>query len=203
MKIGILGSGNIGGTLGQKWAQAGHELVFGVRDVNSPKLETLMGRIQGNARASSVAEASDFGEVVIISTPWSAVPSMVETHGKLLAGKILLDATNNFGGPVISSLDTILRFVPTAKVYRAFNSLGWEIFANPFFGDTQADMFYCGPGSEAQQVVAKLIDDVGVRPVYVGDLAQAHLVDNLGALWVQLAFRQGMGRQFALKVVSR
>ena len=108
----------------------------------------------------------------------------------------------NFGGPVVSNVETISSRAAGAKVFRAFNTLGWENFATPLFGETRADLFYCGPDDEARPVVEGLIEEVGLRPVWVGGLDQVQLVDAIGSLWVTLAFRQGMGRRFAFKVLT-
>ena len=202
MKIGILGSGNIGGTLGRKWAKAGHEVVFGVRDVNSPKVQTLLGRVEGKASADAVANGIGFGDVVLFAIPWSAVEATVQANAEALDGKIIIDASNNFGGPVVNNVGTISELVPTAKVFRAFNSLGWENFEDSRFGETEADLFYCGPDDEARPVVEALIKDVGPRPVWVGDLDQVQLVDAVGLLWVTLAIRRGMGRRLAFKLLG-
>jgi predicted dinucleotide-binding enzyme len=202
MKIGVLGSGNIGGTLGRKWAKTGHEVVFGVRDVNSPKVQTLLGRVEGKASADTVPNATRSGEVVLFAIPWSAVEATVQGNAGALAGKIIIDATNKFGGPVVNNVGTIAASVPTAKVFRAFNSLGWENFEDPRFGETEADLFYCGPEGESRPVIEALIKDVGLRPVWVGDLDQVQLVDAVGSLWVTLAFQRGMGRRLAFKLLS-
>jgi predicted dinucleotide-binding enzyme len=203
MKIAILGSGNIGGTLGRKWAGAGHDVMFGVRDAGSPKVKALLDSIKGNATAGAVVDALGFGDAVLFATPWSAVAGMVETGGGALNGKIVIDATNNFGGPVVNNVTTISAKAPAAQVFRAFNSLGWENFQNPQFGETQADLFYCGPDNQARPQVEGLIEDVGLRPVWVGGLDQVQIVDNIGTLWVTLAFRRGMGRNLAFKALTR
>ncbi len=203
MKITVLGSGNIGGTLGRKWAGAGHDVVFGVRDAGSPKVRALLDSIKGTATARAVADALAFGDVVLFATPWSAVAGVVETGGGVLNGKVVIDATNNFGGPVVNNVTTISAKAPAANVFRAFNSLGWENLQNPRFGEIQADLFYCGPDNRARPLVEGLIEDVGLRPVWVGDLDQVQLVDNIGMLWVTLAFRRGMGRNLAFKALIR
>ena len=107
MRITILGSGNIGGTLGRKWAKAGHEIVFGVREKNSPKVQALLGRVEGKASADSVANAIAFGDVVLFATPWSAVEGIATANAEALDGKIVIDASNNFGGPVVNNVGTI------------------------------------------------------------------------------------------------
>jgi predicted dinucleotide-binding enzyme len=200
VKIGILGAGNIGGTLGQQWAAAGHEIMFGARDVNSAKVQKLIESISGVASAGSVAEAIEFGDLVLFAIPFVTVGPTVDTYAESLAGKMIIDATNNFGAPVINNLAALSR-VRTSTIFRAFNSLGWEMFAEPVIGGQQVDLFYCGPAGERRETMENLIKDVGLRPVWVGDLEQAALVDNIGSLWGQLAFRQGMGRRLAFKVL--
>jgi predicted dinucleotide-binding enzyme len=202
MRIAILGVGNIGGTLGRKWAAAGHEVNFGVRDVASSKVQAFMETVEGNALADTVGNAISFGEVVLFAIPWSAVGATVHAHAEALNGKIVVDATNNFGGPVVNNVETISAKAPAAKVFRAFNSLGWELFETPHLGDTQVDHFYCGADDEAGTTVARLIEEVGLRPVYVGDLDRVQLVDAMGSLWVTLAFQRGMGRQLAFKLLT-
>lgn len=202
MKIGVLGSGNIGGTLGKKWVQTGHDVVFGVRDTNSSKVKALLEAVDGKASADTVANTIAFGDVVLLAIPWSAVEAIVKANAEAIDGKIVIDASNNFGGPVVNNVEAVLAEAPAARVFRAFNSLGWENFEDPQFGETQVDLFYCGSNDEARRAVEELIKDVGLRPVWAGDLDQVQLVDNIGSLWVTLAFRQGMGRRLAFKLLT-
>jgi predicted dinucleotide-binding enzyme len=129
------------------------------------------------------------------------MPETVGALGSALNGKLVIDTTNQFGRPVINSIGVIERAAPQATIVRAFNSLGWENFVEPSIGGAQADLFYCGPEGQARAVAEQLIADVGLRPVRVGDLAQAPLVDNIGALWGALAYGQRMGRHLAFKVL--
>ncbi len=170
MKIAIVGAGNIGGTLGTKWAAAGHEVAFGVRDPASPKIGALLEKSGSGAAAFSVEEAVSRGEVVLLAAPWSAIPEIVEANAKALDGKVVVDATNNFGGPVINNILAIQSAAPFARVYRAFNGLGWEIFARPQFGAEHADLFYCGADGDDRTAVEALIRDIGLRPIWVGNL---------------------------------
>ena len=91
---------------------------------------------------------------------------------------------------------------PQAQVYRAFNSLGWENFAEPNFNGVQADLFYCGSDGEAKSKVEQLISDVGLRPIYLGGNQQMGLLDSLTSLWFTLAFGQKKGRHLAFKVLG-
>lgn len=199
MNITILGAGNIGGTLGAKWAAAGHRIIFGVRDPNSPKTQAALAKV--NAQTLPIPEAIVAGEVILFSLPWAAVPETVAANVAALSGKILIDATNNFAGPIINNL-AALQTAPGATVFRAFNSLGWEHFENPNAGGVQTDHFYTGPDGETRARVEKLIEEIGVRAVWVGAHDHVQIVDNLGALWVTLAFQRGWGRGLVLKLVG-
>lgn len=202
MKIAIIGAGNIGGTLGAKWAAAGHQIVFGVRDPQSAKTRASLSAAGEGAAVASIAESLAGAEVVLLSLPGVAVPAFAQAHGPALAGTLVIDATNQFGQPVMNGIAAIQAAAPGATVVRAFNSLGWENFAEPTIDGVQVDLLYVGPEGEAQAVAEALIADVGLRPVRVGDLAQAPLVDTLGALWGALVFGQGRGRRLGFKILT-
>ena len=200
MNIAILGAGNIGGTLGRKWIQAGHSVLFGVRDVNSPKTQSALEQARG-AKAMNTKEAVRESEVILFSVPWKSVPEIAQAHAVDLNGKLLIDATNNFAGPVINNLSVLREFAPQSSIYRAFNSLGWEVFANPHIAEQTADMVYSGPDGETRNQVHLLIEQVGVHPIWVGDNDRIHLVDNMGALWVNMVFQRGWKRRSAFKAL--
>lgn len=202
MKIAILGAGNIGGTLGKKWVQAGHDVVFGVRNVDSAKTQAALGKTDNKATAVSVAEAVQFGDIILFSIPWSAVPETAAAHADALNGKILIDATNNFGGPVINRAAELQQHAPQAHIFRAFNSMGWETFDQPRFGENVATLFYCGPDGPVRTQLEMLISEVGLQPAYVGGLELVTAVDAVGTLWVSLALRQGWGRRLAFTTLT-
>ena len=201
MKIAILGAGNIGGTMGRKWAAAGHEVVYGVRNSGSPKTQAALQSSGKNAKTTDLREAISTAQVVLFSVPWDAVPEIAAANSAELAGKIILDATNNFVGPVINRIDILQKNAPSAQVYRAFNSLGWEVFANPEIHGTPVDHFFTGPDGAERQKVEQLIAEIGVHPIWVGSNDLATVVDALGALWVNLAYRLGMGSRVGLKLL--
>jgi 8-hydroxy-5-deazaflavin:NADPH oxidoreductase len=197
MKMGIIGAGNIGGTLGQKWAFAGYEVRFGVRDPNDPEYADLhrVGSI------GDVCAAVSFGEVVVLALPSGAVASFASTYAGVLAGKIIIDATNDFSRPVMNSLNVLAEVVPGARLVRAFNTLGWENFANPVIGGMQIDLFFCGDPS-VRSSIEELITAVGLNPVYIGGTESAALLDGITRLWVTLARGQGYGRRIAFKLLE-
>ncbi len=202
MKIAVLGIGNIGGTLGKRWAATGHEVMFGVREPDSPKVRAFLDTVKGRAQANALGEAIALGEVIVFAIPAGTVEEIVAAYGAALNDKIVIDATNKFGAPVVNSIDVLAARAPRALIYRAFNSLGWENFVEPYFGQIQADLFYCGPDGETRLAVEGLIADVGLRPVRLGGLDKARLVDAVGEIWVTLAFEQKMGRRLAFKVLT-
>ncbi len=203
MLIAILGAGNIGGTLGKKWIQAGHRVVFGVRDPDSPKVTALRQSVGAEAEFIPITSAITAGEVILLALPHAAVASVASSNARELDNKIVIDATNHFGAPMVNNLGTIQNAAPNAQTYRAFNASGWENFANPTYGVIEVDCFYCGPDKESRSIVEELIMGVGLRPVYVGGLELAPALDALGTLWVTLALRRGYGREIAFKLLQR
>lgn len=203
MKVAVLGAGNIGSTLGRKWARAGHEVMFGVRNVDKPQVQALVAELGHRASAGTVGQAIGFGDVVVCAIPGVAMDEMIQAYAQALNGKIVIDPANRPDNTARNSLPTFTTYAPGAKVYRAFNNLGWQNFESPQFGDVQADLFYCGPAGDAKAAVEQLIADVGLRPVCVGDLNQIRLVDMMGLLWRALASGQGMGRHLAFKMLTR
>jgi hypothetical protein len=202
MKITILGSGNIGSTLAKKWAQAGHALTLAARNLDNAKYQPLLEKIGGQATVAALPEAVRLAEAILLAIPGSAVATTLAGLGEALDGKIIIDATNNVGQAELNSIAAISAEAPNAKLFRAFNSLGWENFETPQLGGTQIDLFYCGDPGAANETVAGLIADVGLRPIYVGQLDQVAVIDSLTRLWFALVFGQGYGRRLAFKLLS-
>lgn len=191
MKISVIGAGNIGRTLGEKWKTAGHSVIYGVRDPQSkPDLEAVY----------TIGDAVDVGEVVVFAIPGNAMPETVDGLGALLDHKIVIDATNNVGSDVMHQLPLLQSKAPNAHLYRAFSNLGWENFADPIIGETQLDLFFCGSDAE-RPIVSGLITEIGLNPVYIGDLTLADIIDATTRLWFILALQQQKGRHLGFKVL--
>jgi hypothetical protein len=197
MKIAIIGAGNIGGTLGKKWAQTGHEIRFGARNPADPKHAALntIGKV------TTVGESLAGADVILLALPGAGVADFAAQFGASLAGKIVIDATNNPRSPVMNNLETLQAAAPDAALVRAFNTLGWENFADPQLGGVQIDLFYAGAES-ARPAAERLIREIGLRPVYLGGLEAAPVTDGLTRVWFALAFGQGKGRRIALKLLE-
>jgi hypothetical protein len=202
MKIGILGAGNVGGSLGKLWAATGHDVLFGTRDPQSEKVQKLLAETGGKAGAGSIAEAASFGEVVVLSIGWPAAGAALETAGNL-TGKIIIDTTNRFapsGKSTGSAGEDVARLAPGAQVVKAFNTLGTNRYAAPRFGSQTASMFICGDNPAAKTTVATLTEELGFEVVDCGPLSNTGLLEAMGQLWVYLA-RSGMGRNHAFKLL--
>jgi len=190
MKIGVIGAGRIGRILGEEWAAAGHEVVFGTRNPDQYADHDLPGDMR------SFAQAAQHGEAILFAIPGRA---MIDTVKSLdLAGKIVMDATNGGDTPDQPLVRAIAETHAQAHVYKAFNTLGFENFQNPLFGDERADMLFIGPEFQ-QKVVSDLIADVGLNPVYIGDLDQTAALDAALSLWFALSRR--FGRHLAFRIL--
>jgi predicted dinucleotide-binding enzyme len=193
VKVAIIGTGNIGGTIGRALARAGHQVWFGSRHP-----ETV--EATGGATATAIGEAIGNADVVLVSVPAGAVESFLGEHGAALAGKLAIDATNNMGGSgPAHAAATFAKLAPDARYARAFNSLGWENFERPRFGDQTADLFF-STAEPAEAETAAVIEAVGLHPVYLGP-DQYDLLDDVVRLWFTLAIGRKGGRHLAFKVL--
>jgi 8-hydroxy-5-deazaflavin:NADPH oxidoreductase len=200
-KIAVIGSGIIGRTLATRFAAAGHSVTFGARNPDNADLAAFAAGI--GARAADIDPAIDGAHLVLLAINGSAMPVAVPAFGSRLDSKTVIDATNNVGAAPLSSLAALAEHAPRARLFRAFNSLGWENFADARYGDHAGDMLYSGPAGEAQRTVEELIAATGLRAIWVGDNDKAQLVDDFTALWFTLAFERGLGRNLGFKLLTR
>lgn len=203
MNIGIIGAGTVGTTLGKRLTQAGHRVVYGVRDPSEPREQTS----HDGASAASIRDAVQQSEAVILATPWSAVESVLESAGDF-EGKPLLDATNPFGpglslvvGHEDSGGEQVQRLATNARVVKAFNTTGANNMGNPAYGDTAATMMLAGDDDDANATAASIVEAVGFSPLLVGGLDMARLLEPLAKLWITLAMKHG--REVALQFIHR
>jgi predicted dinucleotide-binding enzyme len=196
VNVAVIGTGFIGGTLGRAFARAGHPTVFGSRH---PEDDTAAQ--DSGATTATVGDAVAGADTVVLAVPAAAVEGFLTTHGAALAGKLLVDAANNVGGPVAHHADLVARHAPLARYARAFNTLGGENMAEPDFDGTPADMFYSAPAAD-RSTLDTLIAATGLRPQYLGD-GQQDTVDGVLRLWFALAVGQGHGRRLAFHTLTR
>ena len=202
MKIAVIGTGHVGRTLGSRWAERGHEVTFGSRDPNKKSGE-LRGRVTSNADAAKDAD------VIALCTPWPATQAAIRQLGSL-NGKVILDCTNPLTSD-ISDLDTggahsagelVGKWAAGAKVVKIFNTVGYNIMADPKFPDGAASMCFAGDDAGAKKIAAQLASDLGFDPVDVGRLSLAASLERFALMWIQMAY-DGHGREIAFKLMKR
>jgi predicted dinucleotide-binding enzyme len=191
VQVAVIGTGNIGATLGGALARAGHHVVLGSRHAQD------VAPIEGPTVAD-IPTALDGADVVLLALPGAAVAPFAAEHAAALAGRLVIDATNRMGGATANAAAEITAAVPSARYARAFNTLGWENFARPTFDGVAADLFFSAPADD-RATVEQLISDVGLRPMYLGEGKQ-DLVDSVLPLWFTLAQLHGQ-RHLAFRVL--
>lgn len=210
MTIGIIGSGNVGGTLGTRWAEGGHTVVFGSRRPEAPEAHKLAATAATGARTASLEEAAAAGEVLLLATPWPVTRSVLEGLGDL-TGKIVIDATNpllpDLSGLALDATtsggEQVAGWARGARVVKAFNTVGYNVMAHPDFSAGRPVMFYCGDDAGAKRTVHPLIDGLGFEAIDVGALQQARLLEPFALLWISLALKQTKGREMAFLLMRR
>jgi predicted dinucleotide-binding enzyme len=209
MKIGILGSGHVGGTLGTRWAQGGHEVVFSSREPDSPKMQELVTGAGKSARAAGVAETAVSSDVILLATPWPATKAALADAGDL-TGKVIIDATNPLL-PDLSALElgtntsggeAVASWAPGARVVKAFNTIGYAVMAEPVIAGDKAALLYCGDDAAAKKVTAQLATELGFDAIDAGSLTMARTLEPVCLLWVSLAFKQGFGFHWGFKILK-
>ncbi|TPM34146.1 NADPH-dependent F420 reductase [Mesorhizobium sp. B2-3-4] len=193
MRIGILGAGMIGGTVGRLWADAGYGVTFGVR--HPERLRPMLGEFGGKARAGSAIDAVDGADIVLAAIPFRAWPDVAAEIGATLGDKALLDATvpdpprdGAFGDAALARGDgvafAVAPLLPRAKLVRAFSTVMWTTLQSQAHraGD-RIGIPLAGDDKEAVALAARLVADAGFDPVVVGPLSQSRRFDPGAAVF--------------------
>jgi predicted dinucleotide-binding enzyme len=185
MRIGIIGTGNMGRALGLRWAQNGHDVLFGSRDRNKAgKIAALGGE---RARAGDFDEAAAFGEVILY-TIRDVFPSSLLSNAQLLAGKIVIDCNNSdmptdfrFAPPIPSLAEKLAADTPHARVVKAFNTMAAPLIEldRATLATHRVSVFLCSDDTAAKTVVGGLAEELGFTPVDSGELERARLVEQV------------------------
>ena len=184
MKVGILGTGQVGRTLAKGFTKHGHDVKLGHRD---PK--------------ASYADAAKFGEVVLLCTPWHGTENAIKlADPRNLAGKVVIDVTNPLEGgedapPTLalgfddSGGEQVQRWLPKSRVVKAFNIVGHTLMIDPKLPGGPPDMFIAGNDAAAKEIVAKICKDFGWLVTEIGGIEGARLLEPLAMLWVVVGFK--------------
>ncbi len=177
MKIGIIGSGNVGSALGAVWVKAGHEVMFSSRHIEHDR--ALAAELGAGARAGTPREAAAFGEVVMVSVPYGALPDVGKDLADLIKGKVVIDTCNPFPnrdgeianwarekGAGLASAELL----PGARLVRAFNAIGAARMGSAYQEPGRVGMPIAGDDPEAVAIASRLIREIGYEPVLIGGL---------------------------------
>lgn len=204
MNIAIIGAGNVGGALAAQWQKAGHHILIGARDADSPKTQKIRSELPA-ATIADIRTAAQAADVILVATPPQFAEDIAAQMGAL-NGKVLIDATN--------SVRTRPENYPTAyhafaalsgaEVVKCFNTTGFENMADPHYPAGAIDMFMAGDSAIAKQTAKQLALDAGFADCWdFGAADKVQLLEQFALSWINLAIMQGHGRGIAFKVVRR
>ena len=208
MRVGILGSGLMGGKLGTLFARAGHEVVFSYAH-STAKLQRLARAAKGKARAGTPAEAAQDADALLLAVHWSRVDDVL-TQADDLSGKVIvtcsLPMNADDSGLVIghdsSGAEALAKKVPKARVVSAFDTVPSEVLFGVYEARRRVkkpSLVYCGDDARSKKVAAKLIKDVGFDPVDAGPLRIARYTEPFTLLIAQLAYEGNDGPELAYR----
>ena len=208
MRIGILGSGLMGGKLGTIWARAGHEVVFSYAR-SEQKLTKLAREARGKARAGTPGEAAREADALLLAVHWSRVDDALKQAGDV-SGKVIVscslpmnaDDTGLVIAHTSSGAEELARKLPKARVVSAFNTVPSEVLFGVFAARRKASrpsLVYCGDDASSKGITAQLISDVGFDPVDAGPLRVARYTEPFALLVAQLAYEGEGGPELAYR----
>lgn len=205
MIIAIIGSGNVGGALAQSLKRAGHTVLMGAKYPLSEK-SIKLAIIIGEDHFTSVGNAVQQAEVIIITTPPEAILSLIPQLGNI-AGKTIIDATNSIRTKpegYVTVYHAIKEKTGTNRVVKCFNTTGFENMLNPVYNGEGIDMFCAGDSKEAKAIATQLAKDIGFSTCYdFGGDDKVQLLEQLALSWINLAIMQGHGRNLTFKIIRR
>lgn len=200
IKVGVLGSGDVGKVLAGGFLGLGHSVMIGSRD--REKLRDWAEKAGDGASAGTFEEAAQFGDIIVLATLGTGTQSAIELAGKdNFAGKVVIDATNpldfSTGAPKLSvgwndSLgEQVQRWIPGAKVVKAFNTVGNALMINPQLPGGPPTMFMCGNDDDAKKIVSQISQHFGWEVADLGGIESARYLEPMCLVWVLHGIRSG------------
>jgi len=208
MRVGILGSGLMGGKLGSVFARAGHEVVFSYAR-SREKLKKLARDAKGKAKAATPSEAAHDSDALLVAVHWSRIEDMLNQTGDL-SGKVVVtcslpmnvDNTKLVVAHTSSGAEELARRLPKARVVSAFNTVPSEVLFGVYEAKSNSrrpSLVYCGDDERGKGVAAELIRDVGFDPVDAGPLRIARYTEPFALLVAELAYEGEGGPELAYR----
>ena len=197
MKIGILGTGDVGQALGTGFIKLGHDVKMGSRDAQNEKAKAWASKNGAKASTGTFADSAAFGEIIVLATLWTATENVIKLAGaKNFSGKVLIETTNPLDfskgmpprlsiGHTDSAGEQVQSWLPDAKVVKCFNIVGNAHMVNPSFPDGKPDMFICGNDAGAKKKVTEILTAFGwPGSIDIGGIEGARLLEPMCILWV-------------------
>ena len=216
MRVGILGSGEVGRRLADGFIELGHQVKIGSRDPNQSKIsEWINKHDKEKASSGTFADTATFGELVVLATLWEGTAHAIQlANSKNLSEKIVIDVTNPLDfskgmppslavGHTDSAGEIIQRMLPDSKVVKAFNIVGNPHMIHPDFPGGKPSMFICGNYERAKKFVTEdILSKFGWETIDIGMIEGSRLLEPLALLWILQYFRTGSGNH-AFKLLRK
>lgn len=213
MKMGILGTGDVGRALGTGFVKHGHEVKIGSRQAGNEKAEAWRQETGDKASTGTFAEAAAFGDVVVVATLWTGTENALRLAGpENFKGKTVIDTVNpldfSSGAPRLalgttdSAGEQVQRWLPDAHVVKAFNIVGNAHMVDPQFPGGPPDMFIAGDDAGAKETVGGILKDFGWEVVDLGGIESSRYLEPMAMVWILHAFQLKKGNH-AFKLLRK
>ncbi len=214
MNIGILGSGNVGQTLGQGFANLGYRVKLGSRAPGQEKIKAWLAEVGKNVTAETFKAAAAFGDVIILAVNWFGLENAIQLAGlENFSAKPVIDCTNpvkfSANDPPVLALghtdsagETVQRRLPAALVVKAFNTIEVALMVNPEFPAGPPTTFICGNNVTAKEITRKFLNDFGWEVSDIGDITAARYLEPLAMVWILHALHTGSANH-AFKLLEK
>ena len=201
MKIGVLGSGDVGQALGNGLISLGHEVKMGSREAGNEKARAWVAKSGVKASQGTFADAAAFADLAVLATLWSGTENVIrQAEPRNLAGKVVIDATNPLVftpneppslalGHTDSGGEQVQRWLPKSRVVKCFNIVGHPHMVHPDFPGGPPDMFLCGNDAEAKKTVTGICQAFGWPVIDIGGIEGARLLEPICILWILYGIR--------------
>ncbi len=192
-KIAIIGAGPVGIALAGRWAEQGHQIIFGSRNPDTAAIRETIGKIAGSDAALR-EDAAAAAEIVVIAVPWAGAEEATRALGKL-NGKILIDTTNALTfingqlvevPAVLSAAELLQAAGPDSRVVKAFNTLNYAVMAHPELSAGPVTIPLAGDDGEAKATVGALAREIGFEPADVGPLRNARYLESFARMYIDI-----------------
>ena len=204
MELAVIGGGQLGSALARQWAEAGHKLLFGLREPEESRIRALLDLLSGRGVAYDVPTAVKKADVVVLAVGWNSVPTVLPELGDG-RGRVLIDCTNPLNAAIPDGFDSAAEWIAANtrdwRVVKAFNTTGANNIENHDYAEGLPSSFVCGNDAAARELVVGLGEDLGFEMIDAGELENAHALEELAHLWVILA--QENGRDIAWRLMRR